>query len=190
MEIDQKLDSVLRWFQAELMPSLGPSQIQKSELMRPTPLTDPWVSRLFTARKQNPGNGPKRELQYLKKTYEDMDIHPGFGLEWRTDYDPLRGQIVNSGLNINGRLSSVFLSVGHNHVRSVPVLSPSANQLYYAAALTPILGVSGGATTGAYMNVSAAVASASRSGNLVTLNLAQRLPSDMNGLPMTISEFV
>ncbi|MDQ6675741.1 MAG: LPS assembly protein LptD [Acidobacteriota bacterium] len=54
---------------------------------------------------------------------------PGFGLEWLTDYDPLLGRIVNSGFNANYRRAKYFLSAGNNQVRSIPALSPSANQL-------------------------------------------------------------
>lgn len=64
----------------------------------------------------------------------------GVGLEWRTDYDPLRGRFVNSTLSANGRIrSDYFVSVGHNQVNSVPLisdgqrltgLSPGANQLF------------------------------------------------------------
>lgn len=53
---------------------------------------------------------------------------PGFGVEWRSDYDPLRGKIVNSGLTADARFSKYFVSVGHNTVRSVPQLTPPANQ--------------------------------------------------------------
>jgi LPS-assembly protein len=53
----------------------------------------------------------------------------GIGIEWRTDYDPLLGHIVNSGFSTDVRVSKYFFSAGHNQVRSDPVLSPSANQL-------------------------------------------------------------
>ncbi len=68
-----------------------------------------------------------------------MSPRPGFGMEWRTDYDPLRSKIVNGGLTADVRHGIYFVSLGHNHVRSVPVdpsesngyrgLSPSANQI-------------------------------------------------------------
>src|SRR5205085_1564717 len=48
------------------------------------------------------------------------------GIEWRADYDPLRGQIVNSGFSTDVRVAKYFFSAGHNQVRSDPVLSPSA----------------------------------------------------------------
>jgi LPS-assembly protein len=54
--------------------------------------------------------------------------YPGFGVEWRTDYDPLRQKVVNSGLTADARLSKYFVSVGHNSVRSTRTLSPPANQ--------------------------------------------------------------
>jgi len=54
---------------------------------------------------------------------------PGFGLEWRSDYDPLRHKMVNGGLTADLHRSKYFLSLGHNYVRSVPLLSPSANQI-------------------------------------------------------------
>jgi len=54
--------------------------------------------------------------------------YPGFGVEWRADYDPLRQKMVNSGLTADARLSKYFVSVGHNSVRSTRTLSPPANQ--------------------------------------------------------------
>lgn len=51
-----------------------------------------------------------------------------FGMEWRTDYDPLRGQIVNSGLSADYRQDKYFVSVGHNQVHNDPVLAASSNQ--------------------------------------------------------------
>jgi LPS-assembly protein len=54
---------------------------------------------------------------------------PGFGVEWRSDYDPLRRRHTNSGITADARLSGYLLSVGHAYVRSNPqTLTPSANQ--------------------------------------------------------------
>jgi LPS-assembly protein len=50
------------------------------------------------------------------------------GMEWRADYDPLRGQIVNSGFTADYRQDKYFISLGHNQVRESDVLSPSSNQ--------------------------------------------------------------
>ncbi len=57
-----------------------------------------------------------------------MTPKDGVGVEWRADYDTLRGGIVNSGFTVDARLSNYFVSAGHNQVRSDPVLAPSANQ--------------------------------------------------------------
>ena len=53
---------------------------------------------------------------------------PGLGLSWRMDYDPARGGVTNSAVTADGRLSNFFLSVGHNQVRTDPILTPPANQ--------------------------------------------------------------
>ncbi len=52
----------------------------------------------------------------------------GFGIEWQTDYDPLRKQIVDSAITVDARYKKYFLILGHNQVRSDPILSPNANQ--------------------------------------------------------------
>jgi len=54
--------------------------------------------------------------------------YPGLGFGWRADYDPLRRRISNSGLTADVRFKQYFISLGHNHVRSTPVLTPPANQ--------------------------------------------------------------
>ena len=50
------------------------------------------------------------------------------GVEWRSDYDPLRGHITSSGIFADARYSHYFISLGNNNVRSVPLLTPPANQ--------------------------------------------------------------
>jgi LPS-assembly protein len=55
----------------------------------------------------------------------------GVTLEWRADYDPLRGHITNSSFTGDRRFkNNIFISGGHNQVRSQQFLSPKANQLY------------------------------------------------------------
>lgn len=58
-----------------------------------------------------------------------LSPRPGWGMEWRADYDPLRGKLVNSGLTADARWGKYVVSLGQNSVRSVPTLSPGANQL-------------------------------------------------------------
>jgi LPS-assembly protein len=49
---------------------------------------------------------------------------PGFGFEWRTDYDPLRGKLVNTSFSADARLQNYFLSLGHNRIACVPLATP------------------------------------------------------------------
>ena len=79
--------------------------------------------------------------------------------------------------------------LGSSTIRQIfPVVgSPTAGQLYYAPSLTPVAGYSGGASTSGFLTVAAGVASATRSGNVVTLNLNQNLAYDLNGLSVTVS---
>jgi LPS-assembly protein len=53
----------------------------------------------------------------------------GVGIEWRSDYDPLLRQWVNSSITGDARIGAYFASVGHSYVRSTEVLTPKANQL-------------------------------------------------------------
>jgi LPS-assembly protein len=48
---------------------------------------------------------------------------PGFGLDWRSDFDPARSKIVNSTLSADVRWTSYFLSIGHSHVACIPLKS-------------------------------------------------------------------
>jgi LPS-assembly protein len=57
-----------------------------------------------------------------------LSPRPGFGIEWRSDYDPLRGTIVNNSLVADAHFGIYSVGVGHNTVRGVPDLSPSSNQ--------------------------------------------------------------
>jgi LPS-assembly protein len=52
----------------------------------------------------------------------------GLGIEWRADYDAVRGGISNSTLSMDYRWSTYFVSAGHSQVHTDPVLTPSANQ--------------------------------------------------------------
>jgi LPS-assembly protein len=55
------------------------------------------------------------------------------GIEWRTDYDPQVGHLVNNTLAVDYRWSQYFLSVGDNLVRTNPVLSAREDQLHFRA---------------------------------------------------------
>ncbi len=52
------------------------------------------------------------------------------GLEWRTDYDPLREKIVNSSVSANYQVHPLLLlETGHYAVRAPTTLSPPTNQV-------------------------------------------------------------
>ncbi len=68
-------------------------------------------------------NGPRRYSPIVSVVRASP--RPGFGIEWRGDYDPLRRQMVNSGLTADARLSQYYVSVGHNQVACVPLLNGS-----------------------------------------------------------------
>ena len=52
-----------------------------------------------------------------------------YTIEWRNDYDPLRGKLVDSGLSADATVKNFGFSLGHYSVRSDPVLTPDSNQL-------------------------------------------------------------
>ena len=51
------------------------------------------------------------------------------GVEWRVDYDPLLGHVSNSAFSTDVRFSNYFISVGHNQVRTDPVVAPNSDQI-------------------------------------------------------------
>jgi LPS-assembly protein len=54
----------------------------------------------------------------------------GFGVEWRSDYDPFqRRGFVNSRIQADARHGVYFFTLGHSVVRGVQQLTPNANQL-------------------------------------------------------------
>ncbi len=71
-------------------------------------------------------DGPRNYSPVISALRAQLD--PRLGFEWRTDYDPLRGHLVNSGVTVDGRFSKYFISLGHNQVRSSDVLTPNADQ--------------------------------------------------------------
>ncbi|MBI3669180.1 MAG: LPS assembly protein LptD [Acidobacteria bacterium] len=52
-----------------------------------------------------------------------------YNLEWRNDYDPLRGKLVNSGVSGDVTVKNFNVSLGHYAVRSSELLTPLSNQL-------------------------------------------------------------
>ncbi|HYM10337.1 MAG TPA: LPS assembly protein LptD [Bryobacterales bacterium] len=52
-----------------------------------------------------------------------------YTVEWRNDYDPLRGKFVDSGISADATVKNFGFSLGHFVVRSDPLLTPPSNQL-------------------------------------------------------------
>jgi len=69
-------------------------------------------------------NGPRRQSPVVSI----LRVQSRVGVEWRTDYDPARRAIVNSGLSMDTRLSLLFISAGHYQLRTDPALAPNSNQ--------------------------------------------------------------
>ena len=51
-----------------------------------------------------------------------------FNFEWRTDYDPKTGNIVDSAVTAGGRWADYFVNFGHNQLRTGTTLAPNSNQ--------------------------------------------------------------
>ncbi len=67
-----------------------------------------------------------------------MRVRPSwrYGLEWRYDYDPLRGKLVNSGVTGDFRVNRFLrTSVGHYAVRTPSTVTPPSNQLFTKVSL-------------------------------------------------------
>jgi LPS-assembly protein len=52
-----------------------------------------------------------------------------YTLEWRNDYDSLRGKLVNSQVGAGAQFDAWSVSVSHSAVRSLSALAPPSNQL-------------------------------------------------------------
>jgi hypothetical protein len=74
-----------------------------------------------------------------------------------------------------------------NGIRQLfPVVgTTSATGLYYAGGTTPIVGIMN--NTSAFLNINASIASATRSGDVVTVITTGNLPADVNGLTVTVA---
>ena len=54
------------------------------------------------------------------------------GVEWRTDYDPVRHGIVNSSINLDVHIQKYSATVGHTMIRTDPILAPNSNQMRFS----------------------------------------------------------
>jgi len=56
-------------------------------------------------------------------------------IEWRTDYDEYRHEIVNSTAAIDYKWDKYFISVGHTQVHTDPILNEPINQFHFRAGI-------------------------------------------------------
>ena len=89
----------------------------------------------------------------------------------------LCGYGLEQTVDTSGAIKQVFPVMG----------SLSGTQLFYAGALTGILGYANPVNTSGYLSASVPIANAVRSGNIVTLTLGSGFPYDLNGLSLTVS---
>lgn len=89
----------------------------------------------------------------------------------------LCGYGIEQTVDTQGAVRQLFPVIG----------SPSTTSLYYAGATTAVLGYGGGASTSAYRNISMQVSSIARQNNVVTVVFTSNLPTDVNGVTMTVS---
>ncbi len=89
----------------------------------------------------------------------------------------LCGYGVEQTVDTVGAVRQVFPVVG----------SINGTQLYYAGALTGVLGYASPVNTSGYLDTSLPITSATRNGNTVTLTLGASMPYDLNGLSLTVS---
>ena len=87
----------------------------------------------------------------------------------------LCGYGLEQTVDTTGDIRQLFPVVGSNSVTS----------LYYAGGTTPVVGVMN--QTSGYLNVNTSIASATRSGNVVTVTTTGNLPQNINGLTATVA---
>ncbi len=59
----------------------------------------------------------------------DLRIETKVGFEWRADYDPLQGHLIDSGVSANVHTAQWFFALGYNEIRDNPILAPNSNQM-------------------------------------------------------------
>lgn len=105
------------WYRRYLDPTFGGTVIpgQRNVLMSTVDLTG--VPFLDEARRQSP-------------VVSVLRYQSNLNLEWRTDYDPVRTDFIDSGISLDRRVKQVFISVGDFLLKSNPLLAaPGSNQL-------------------------------------------------------------
>ena len=58
-----------------------------------------------------------------------MRLQTKVGLDWRTEWDPIRRGFIDTGVNANYRVSKLVMSVGETRVRTDPILLSNTDQI-------------------------------------------------------------
>ncbi len=105
------------WYKRYFDPTFGGAVVagQPNALMSTLDLTGiPFLS------------GPRHQSPVVSVLRYQSNLN----LEWRTDYDPVLGGIVDSGISVDRRIKQLFASVGDYLLRSNPLLGlPGSNQV-------------------------------------------------------------
>jgi LPS-assembly protein len=105
------------WYKRYLDPTFGGAVIpgQPNVLMSTVDLTG--IPFLDKPRHQSP-------------VVSVLRYQSNLNLEWRTDYDPVQGGIIDSGVSVDRRVKQLFVSIGDYLLKSNPLLTlPGSNQL-------------------------------------------------------------
>ena len=123
----------------------------------------------------NPSNYEMAAYTVVDATHLQMTLNKVHAAGATVAVGGLCGYGIEQTVDTSAGIRQVFPVIG----------SPSGTSLYYAAHLTGVLGLSG--QTSSYLNVNQAIASVTRSSNLVTITLSGSMPVDLNGLTMDVS---
>ena len=123
----------------------------------------------------NPHNYEMANYTVVDGTHLQMTLNKVHRAGATIAFGGLCGYGLEQTVDTVGQIRQVFPVIG----------SYSATGLYYAGAITSIVGVQG--HTSAFLNVSLQAASMARNNGVVTVTTATNLPVDVNGLTMTVS---
>ncbi|HEY4362585.1 MAG TPA: LPS assembly protein LptD [Bryobacteraceae bacterium] len=68
-------------------------------------------------------------LRHSSPIVSELRLQSKIGMEWRTDYDPVRHAFTSSSFAADGRIGNYALSLGETLLKTDPILAPSSDQL-------------------------------------------------------------
>ncbi|HEV2646873.1 MAG TPA: hypothetical protein VGU46_10965 [Acidobacteriaceae bacterium] len=123
----------------------------------------------------NPNNYEMAPYTVVDGTHLQMTFNKPHQLLASVAFGGLCGYGLEQTVDTVGGIRQLFPILG----------SISATSLYYAGGSTPIVGAMN--QTSGFLNVNAAIASATRASGTVTITTASNLPANLNGLTVTIA---